>query len=331
MQRTTLGSLRDTSLPHALNLCSTDLRLARYVNESQKILLAEGTWWGTYARYKCEAIEGLLVWPRQIAAILAASVCDSPMKTRDMFHEFVELGMGLLSDETYITELIDRGTSPLFSAITGTTKLVKVYCDLAADVGTSVLLLGYDENQNWVRTQQGGVWLDGEIVLASLAGTLSTKIFSVITAVQKAETSGPIRLYEYDPATATQRAIARYDYDETNPSYRVSYIPSLDTDASVDEPVTVEIVAKLDFIPAKRDTDYLLIGNEAALKAMCSAIITAENEPLQENKHKTLASGIALAKMFLDAEARHYLGNPQRHLSVTGSAGIDGDPIAVLI
>jgi hypothetical protein len=155
-------------------------------------------------------------------------------------------------------------------------------------------------------------------------------MFSVITGVQKQVTNGNVRLYELDTATLLQRAVANYEYDETSPSYRVSYIPTLDTDASVDNPQTVEIIAKLDYIPVARDTDYLLIGLPA-LKDMCCAIQSAEMEETMKGKVTALSAGLVSAKSWLEAESRHYRGAPQSHLSITGSAGICGEPALEVI
>ena len=131
-----------------------------------------------------------MAWPRFVASVLGASVSDVPIKTRDMFFEFVELGLGIQTEDNTSLTLLDRGNSPLQSEVVGVDKKIKVYCDLADDANTEVLLLGYDENGNWIRTSQSGSILDGEIVAASVAGTLSTKLFSSVTGVQKEATNG---------------------------------------------------------------------------------------------------------------------------------------------
>lgn len=330
--RKTLADAKAERISNALRICDTDPRLVSWINEAQQRLIPLGSWWGLWARYKCNATEGMLVWPRQVAAILAASIQQVPVKIRDPFFEFIELGMGIQDTCNASCQfLTPDSTWPVFSPIVGNNKKCKLYCDLSADVGTAVLILGYDENHNWIRTQQGGVWLDGEVVLASLAGTLSTKKFTVITGVQKPETNGYIRLFEYDTTLLTQRDIARYDYDETNPAFRVSYVPTLDTDATTDVPLTVEIMAKLDYIPVKRDTDYLIIQCIPALKDMCLAIQAAENEPDLAKKRDCIAAGLQMATTALEAEARHYTGAPQRHLSATGIAGPTLETIPELI
>ena len=330
--RVTLADALSSGLPDAVGMCSTRDRtkLIALINEVQQRLITEGSWWGTTMRYKCIATEGRLVWPRQVAAILAAAVCNSPIKNRDEFFEFIELGFGL-QDSDHIGEgLLARDTSPVFSQVVGSDKKLKLYCDLPADVGLESLFLGYDENNNWIRTMHLGALSDGEWIAASLAGTLSVNKFSVITGVQNPLASGTRRVYEYSTTTLLQRAIARYDYDETNPSYRVSYIAENENCVGTDSK-TVEVVAKLDFIPVRNDSDYLLIGNIPAITDLAAAIVRANKEATQQARAVRIASGLNLAKATLEAEVRHYRGNPQAHISVTGSSGVAGEPTEPLI
>lgn len=322
----------DSRIPAALGICPTDTRLVQFINEATQRLITEGNFWGLFARFRCTADEGEIVWPRQIASILSASVSEVPIKTRNQWWEFIEQGLGIQDECNDSMDMIDHGTTPVMEQITGNTYNVRVYRDVTSDEGIEVLLLGYDENGNWIRTVQDGEWKDGEIVAATALGAISTKIFSVISAVQKPVTDGTIRLYSYDPATATNVSLlAAYDYDETRPSYRISYVPSLDRTASSTCTVTVEVMVKLAYVPVRNPTDYLLISCIPALKTMCEAIAIAEKETVMSNKVGAIEVGLASAKKALEKELQHYSGAPDEIVSVQGAGGVTRTPIEALI
>jgi hypothetical protein len=64
---------------------------------------------------------------------------------------------------------------------------------------------------------------------------------------------------------------------------------------------------------------------------MCCAIQSAEMEETMAGKVTALSAGLVSAKSWLEAESRHYRGAPQSHLSITGSAGICGEPALEVI
>lgn len=331
--RVTWKTVKESRIPNALGLCTTGegaTKLRAFCNEAMERIIDMTPVWGLAVRFRTQATEGQLVWPRQVASILAAAQSLVPMKPRGMFYEFLDFGIGIQDpepgsgDEGGVNEFIDRNPTCLFSEIRGLDKKVGVYCDVNDDIGEDVLLLGYDENGQWIRTEVAGVWQDGETVSASNTntyGTLSTNKFSAITGVQKSACNGSIRLYEYDTVNLTQRAIARYDYDETNPLYRVSYIPYLQNSSTASDPVTIDVVARLDFWPVTNDSDYCCVNSIPALKDMMVAVQQAELESLQQNKAAAIASGLALAKASLEGQYRRYGQRVESVMTVPGTAG----------
>lgn len=336
--RRTLADVRsdDNRIAAAWNMCSTDTRITAIVNEVQERLLPFNPW-GSFARFRCQASDGLIVLPNEVAAVWAWATSNVPMKARDMAFEFVETTQGIQSSTNPSRQALDRGNTPVFRQITGITNNVKVYNDLTDDNNTPVLLLGYDENGNWIRKRQAGVWKDGILVLSSTVGVIALndagnpQIFSTITGVQLSRRNGPVRLYSVDSITAATEFLAVYQYHETKPNYRVFYIPELDIVASTTNPITIDCVVKMELVPVVEDTDYLLVSCLPAIKDMGSAIIAAENEPVQENKAKSIAAGLALARADLEAELRHYVGAPQGVAQVQDSSGPTGEPIEQLV
>lgn len=319
--RTKLADAKDPSsgISRVLNLSPTDARWLGYLNECQRRVVQTGElFYGSHARYQFCVTDGCITWARQIASIEAAAVCNSPITIRSGWFEFLESGYGLQNGGGTCSsgncnsgpwghcsgqQLYDRGNAVSFADIRGDNKKIKVYADVAEAAGAKILLQGNDENGNWIRTQVSGVWIDGEQVLISTTPQTSTKFFSSLVAVQKPETNGSVRLYEYDTVLATQRALAVYEPSETNPSYRRSYIGSICPGADCDT-VQVTVMAKLEFIPAKVDTDWLLVGNLPALKDMCQSIRMAEN-----NDFAGATQWEARAVQALRRELSHYRGH----------------------
>lgn len=289
--RTTLGDIRyKTRIPDALVLCASKRSLKDYVNEAQEILLMHGLWWGTYTRWTICAINGCLTLPPQLASVERAAVCHNVIPVHDLWFDFLDNGWGTGGSDTGCgvngncggaPGMNYKGNFPSFDDIRGVNKQLNVICDLASDVGKEVTLLGYDENNNWIRTEQGGEFLDGEVVvLAQSNGTLTTKLFSSLTDVKPPDDlDGQWWLYEFNTGDSTKRMIGQYQYWEKRPSYPRYQIPGLCSGATEDgdcRKTLVEVLAKLEFIPVEKDSDYLIIGNRTALKEACLSVKAAE-------------------------------------------------------
>lgn len=326
--RTTLADAKASRIPSVTNVSPDDTRFVQYINEAIQRLVQTGEmFYGLHQRIQFCVTSGCLVLPRQIAAVEEVAVCDHPIPVRNKWFEFLETGFGLRSERTgasscnsgscYGPGLLDRGNVCTFADIIGIDKKIKVYADVAEDADAVILLLGYDENNIWIRTQVDGEWIDGEQVSISTTPATSTKFFSALTGVQKPITNGIVRLYEYDTTLATQRAIAIYEPDETNPTYRKMFVSALEgasccgCTGDEDDTTQVTVMAKLEFIPVRNNTDWLLIGNLPAIKDEIMSIMKRENNLPEESM-----AYHALAVQGLRSELRHYLGrgavNPMR-------------------
>lgn len=341
--RTTLADAKNSRIPKAIGVCATEPRFLQILNEAQSRLITRGHWWGCVARFRFCAQDSCITLPRSIACIEGVAVCNQPIALREMWYEFLEGGFGI--EDGFVNaggccsgyschgrNCILQGRYPTFGDIVGTNKKVNLVCDASDDVGKQVLILGYDENLNWIRTSQGGVIKDGELVaLAQAPGTISNNFFTQVTDIQVPDTLvGQWWLFEYNNDTTTLRQIGHYQYDETRPSYQRYKIPGLANSCSLNTSPTVnggcvqtkvDIIAKLDFIPAKNDTDYLVISNLDALKAMCGAINKAENTSDSVASNMIIKGGLMEAEDILNQELDHYLGSGRRiGVTVIGSS-----------
>lgn len=320
--RVTLADIKASRIPEAVNCPPEDARVVQYVNEAVERLLKKGHWWGCTAKYAFYATGGLITLPRQVASIEKVAVSNIPVPTRDFWFEWLENGWGTRDTTSGLDECLFVGRYPLFSDIVPAGKKVVLICDVAADVGKEVLVLGYDDLGNWIRTTQDGVMADGELIaLAQTPGATSVSGFASVTDIQAPDDlSGQWWMYEKDTATDALRLVGQYQYDETRPSFARYLISSLGATSAA---TLVEALVKLEFIPVKSDSCYSLIGNIPALKLMCMAIKAEEDKQWDT---ATLLEAKAIAE--LNAELAHYLGEGRApSINVVGSGIGDADPI----
>lgn len=355
--RVTLGDAKNSRLPSQVGACPTDQRFLDLLNEAQERLLYAGKWWGTVQKWRFCATDGCVALPSQFATLEAVAVCGRPIALRDQFYEFLDNGFGIrgqtvtttttgtvspccggVSGVCGVQEALYRGHYPTFADINPTGKQLQLVCDKATDVGKTVLCLGYDDNNNWIRTVQGGVVLDGEVITLSQApGTNSVNNFSVVTDLQPpSNLDGQWWLYEFTISTSAQRLIGQFQYFDVRPSFARYFfpaiIPQVGATPGTCSQVLVEALVKLEFIKVQKDTDYLIIGNLPALKEMMMALQKAEDEPDAIRKVQIVSAGMTVAKQVLDQQLDHYLGSGRKMgMNIVGSSIGDVIPVPVLL
>jgi len=338
----TLAEARE-EVADAIGVCSDDARVAQYVNKAVRRLLPKGKWKGTYARVRFCVNNACITLPRAIETVESYALCGVPGTIRNSWFEFLIGGPGVWKDcsddddcggsSCVGNQMMDRREHPGFDDIQpdAINRKIRVYADVGEDAGATILLQGVDENGNWIRTQDGSTWIDGEKVAISTTPTLSTKFFTKLSRVIKPVTNGPVRLYEYNNDTAANvKALAVYEPDETLPSYRRMFIPiashvsgSGDCDTSA-----LDAMVKLRFIPVSVDNDFIIIENLPAIVEMARAVRKYENNLFQE-----AIAYEALAVKYLNEELMHHLGDgPVVQMRVesrsTFGAGIVENPIS---
>ena len=292
MNRLSLASLKPV-ISRVLGVCVTDSRIPTYVSEAQERLMSKGRWVGTVQRLRLCLSGSCISLPRQVETVEMWALCNTPLTVRNSFYEFVANGPGQRrSDLGSSMNMIDRGTACVYQDMSGTTSFVNVQSAVAESATARILLRGYDENANWIRTQEpaaSGVWIDGEYVAINTTGTRSVNKFSSLTEVVKPVTNGPVNLFEWPAALgANYQQIAYYESDETLPIYRRYLIPNIANACACDNAhddcasKTVTILAKLRHIPVSNDNDFLILQNISALKLMVMAIQKEERNLWQE-------------------------------------------------
>ncbi len=323
-------------LATAINIRPADSRFTDYLNEATMRLLLRGKFWDTCGRFAVTVDSQILTPPPYVDTVEAINVEKMPLPLRSRWYEFLDNGWGTRDDTlpngSGISECILRGTSPTFRAMTASS-ILTVKCDLVSDVGKSVRIMGYDTNNNWVRTEVLGVWTDGEaVLLAQGAGTATTTTFSRVTDVQPpTNLNGKWWLYQGTVATGT--LIGQYEYWESSPNYKQYLIPFVNPTIT-----TVELMGKLAYRPVVNDTDYLIIGNLPALKLGMMACKAEQEHNWGEAQFLweggTMKDGTRRigAVQLLDQELQHHTGDgTQIGINLVGPSAGFGEVVEPLV
>jgi hypothetical protein len=329
--RTTLAQVQQSRLPAAIGACSGDLpKIAAYVNQAQQQLInaaGETGWFGGWMKVALQISRAnpYISLARPFARIINLDVCRTPIRIQNEFYEMLEAGIGLQDFQTCrnwcgTLEGYERGVFPSMVDIAPTNQFLRVYPTDPRDVGLRVLVgPAQDQNGNFIYSQDGNNSVNGFYLPLQAPFTTSAFTVSAFGGIQKDATFGDVLMTSVDATTGVEVPLSRYAPDEINPAYRRYYINKLpcgcfppstiNSQPSTAGTVTVTAMAKLEFIPANRATDFLIIGNIPALIEECKAIRYADMDTpaaasLEAKSH-------AKAIKYLNQELNHYLGQMQ--------------------
>lgn len=321
-QRLRLYDARVSRLPACIGVCIEDItQIAAAVNTSQRRLLVckesgdEG-WFGTWAEmeFTVDPLNPYLTTPREVARIEAMTVCNDIVPVQNQFYQYLQFGNGTLPrtcrpDGCRILQTYTQNNVPLFVDPPAAPFLIRAYMTNAADLNKRVLIAGLDSNGKPIFTQDGMNRVIGQFV--ALDGPFVTwpQQFNRIQAIQKDYTSGQVDLYSVDPTTGVETLILTMQPSEEVASYRRYYLNPMPQNCCNSSATTVGVKAmvKLDLIPARGDTDFLLLTNLEAIIEECQAVRYSEMDSpgakaMAEDRHRQAVN-------FLNGEITHYVGS----------------------
>jgi len=355
--RTTLAQVQQSRLPETIGKCASDLPgIAAYVNQAQQQLINAGGetgFWGGWQKvvFQVSHCHPYITLPRAFARIINMDVCRFPVRIQNEFYEMLEAGIGLQGfgqrrDWCGTLEGYERGVWPTHFDIAPANQFLRVYLTDPRDVGLRVLVgPAKDQNGNDIYSQDGNNSVDGFYLSLEQPFTTTDFIVTNIGGIQKDATFGDVLLYQVDAATGVEFLLSRYAPDEINPAYRRYYInrmpcgcapcnvpsnPCLHLPTQTTR-VPCTALAKLEFIPVNRATDFLIIGNIPALIEECKAIRYADMDTPQAMDLE--AKSHAKAMKYLNQELTHYLGTyqPAINFAPFGTAKLERARIGNLI
>lgn len=328
MPKLTLGDVRSSRIPAYLGMCSDDSRLIKFLNEAeQRLMNLPANFFGTTQNIQLYTDGNLITWPRQVAAVRAIKACGKRATIANQWYSF--LGPCLDCDDSCIPGCLRfemENTSPAFKEISTTGSTLRLYPTNACDIGKQVLLQGYDEFGQWVRTKTADYcasysWVDGEYLTLDQPYVESTRgwLCGGLQAVQKPETVGDVQLREVLD-DGTQIVIGNYEPGETRPDYMRTRLVNPDLSGCgcacvATNSFLVEAIVKLQHIDVLYDTDHFVIGNLPALKDAAKAVQYMENEDFAKAEIHFQS-----AQRELNRELRNYTSD-RTHIRVSKMGG----------
>lgn len=252
------------------------------LNDATRMLMNRGNWWSTVQNITSCVYNKCIAWPRHVGTVLAVNYCGSSQQLYNNWYQFMPLdascvrnyincgckgGIGVMAD----------GTSPVFQQIRcGDEPYIRAYPIRQDDVGKTITIYGIDTDGQTVMTEHAdGIYQEGEELTLAIPYVSTSRQYQTVTRVEKEETEGVVRLYQYDATNDVLIDMAYYEPTETSPAYQVSKIigaSGCSCDSSCSGLKRVAALVKLQFVPVVNDKDIIQIENLDALALMMQAL-----------------------------------------------------------
>lgn len=327
MQKVTLGEAKEKlkSIAGETGYSIDDPRLTAAINDAQEELMGIGDFPGVVDRYAIKVKNKKFTLPFFLQRVTGLIDRGNPTEIRSSWFEFLQHGPGPAETSSInIDKLIDREDTPTITDCPETSgpyqiKVVGEIDERVNAVRPKIIIKGYDENGDWIRTDEGGEQVDGEYIeINGDTGPFevnSVNNFCQITEVIKPETKGFVKIYAYDTAlTEADLLLGDYWPQQTNCTFKQYYLASLPDD----EETTLTIRAKKRFTKLVNDNDYLHVGNMPAMRLMVLAQKKLLNQEDDEYLNKR-----SIIRSLLAEEAKDYNGkSPVPSLTFTEGFGM---------
>jgi len=283
----------DRFFQESVGYCVGDVSaLADVTNRAQERLMTcreagNDGWYGGYAEmaFNVSQTNPFITMPRGVARAIRFDMCQRPLRIQNQFYEYLQFGSGKWPKlncnststicHTGPREAFRRNTAVTFTDLTTPGYGLRFYPGDAADAGLRVLVGCTDANAQTVYTLDGPVQVNGvftslglPFVDLTLPGTSVPLELGSITAIQKDITLGPLSIYQVNLTTGDQTLLSIMEPGETVAFYTRYYLNSIPTNccpSPVAGQVQVTAMVKLDLVPARVPTDYLLIQSKEAI------------------------------------------------------------------
>lgn len=285
-----------------------DPRVIDRINEATERLMVGGFWVGMTQELTICTLQQCFTLPRQIDSVQEIFILDQSLDVTSGWYTVDNPSTYVDPDILNDIVLTDRGEYPVLFDICTPGKLI-VYSNYTEAAGSQIRIFGLDTTGNEIYTTQNGVYGPGEMIELSISGVTSVNVFAKITNMQKPQTFGPVRVYEVDPANASNHVmLAILDPEERVPSYRRYFCEDIPIVPAGGPPVRIRVTGKRRYLPVFNDTDFLIISNTGALRLEMLALDREDGNDFQGSAefHKR-----ALDQLM--AEAKTYQQDPTRY------------------
>lgn len=297
MNRPTFAQLRSSRFPKVLGFCTTDFNdILMAANECEERLFYdpmqpdEGWLFASPGMvFNVQPINppngfAYVTTPRNVARLIDIAICQTPIKIRNGFFEFMVFGSGLMprasacGNGTFLTQntacinataAFERDNVPTLTDLSPVPQFIRCFPSNNGDLGKRMLIQGLDQNGIQVLgiDPLTGNAISGEFVNLQFPFVQTKNEFSKITGLLKEQTLGPVQIFQVDTITGNQAPLSSMETSETVANYRRYLLNGLPRNCCNTPAGSVQVSAKakLDFVPLTTDSDYLNIPNIPAL------------------------------------------------------------------
>ena len=339
MNRLRLRDLRTSRLASIVGQCAGDIgKMAELANAAQRRLVfapeaGDEGWWGGWAEvaFTVDTDNPAITLPRELARLQNITVSDNPVPIRNQWFEFVQFGTGRLAngrEGRHQVQILSRNNTPTRRTMSDAPQLIRVRPQSGLDNLRRILIQGEDASGNTLRSVEDGGIVEGIYLGLQLPFVDTPIALSRLTGLQKDVTAGSVKIMQLDPLTGEEIELHELEPSETTGWYRRYVLSKLPCEQATAQ---VRGIAKLELIPAKMDTDYLLIQELEAMVEECMAVHYAGVDTDGGKNYSVLHHANAIG--FLKGQLRHYMGSKEPTIVVApfGSARLERQQIGLMI
>lgn len=246
------------------------------LNQSLNRIVSGGRWKGAIVHATFPTVPlGFVTLPYELLSIMGVSMGGCPTVVFGNMHEYIVSGPGHIDETKPATGIVDYINDGFCTRIDPPTagSTIRIVLDLAIDIGKSFRFYG----NSWARTIYD-VFGEGMNIVTTGLTTNEATVFDAVKGIEVQTDSttgasamvGGWTLYSVAPdGTATQ--LSYYYPNETRPAYARYKIGTWNV-ANDNANLTIRVLCQRRFIPVFKETDWVIPGNVAALKAAMQAI-----------------------------------------------------------
>jgi hypothetical protein len=314
-------------------LCSTSDEFRGLFNDAVNLLVNRGDFYGTVRKIRACVYGNLIVWPRQVATVLAINRCNSTVPLHNHWFEFNRVDRSDILGywgAGYCGQIngVQGDTSPVFNPINCADGVAGVYLRFyptqPSDIGRIITVFGIDSNGEELRsTHADGIVQDGiEVTLALPFATMPASDRNVntmrhVTRLVKDITDGPVYAYQYRASDDTLLNLGRYEASETLPDYQTTRLGGSWPCVCPGVPQTISALVKVQHIDVVNPNDLVVIENMEAIALAMQAI---KNSDAYDMRQKREAEAEAIHALNLELRTRLPLDEIPIKLSAFGTA-----------
>lgn len=264
-------------IKRVLGGCS-DAEIYSRINHAIEILACEADWDPLLGYVDLCVSDGCVVLPPEVETVLAVNVCGHPAQGHDWLASYHLNGSG--NGQLLAWHWQAQRDTAVFRYPHAAGSRLVTQLERSSDSGKNFRVFGYAAGGGWIRTLEGGVWVDGFLVPLQYGSSNYNPNAPLITRVErieKAETDGYVRLYAQLSDGTDRYRIGTYRPQDIDPSFRLIKITDSGCGCNF---VTVAFKKRTEEVSSLND--LIPLHSKYALVLACKALKKMDEDRLDE-------------------------------------------------